>query len=380
MACSRAFVTAAGRRRVGAVDPLAHTLFGAGLAEAGLRRVSRYATATLLIGANAPDVDVIAAFWGEDTSLLFRRGWTHGVLALAVLPWIIAGGLLLFHRLRRESETGPPFRFFPLLAIAYLGVLSHPLLDWMNTYGVRVLMPFDERWFYGDALFIVDPWLWLLAAAGVVLARSRGRWSAAAWILLGCATSAMIFTQEVGVAARVVWVLAVAGIVATRLSSTSPVLARRVARGSLAVLVLYVAGMVAASRVARVQAIAWVQAQGADVENAYVSPVPANPLEREVVVATESHYHPVTVRWLHKPGVTPLTPEIPRVPRTPLIDAALEAPHVQGTQNWLRVPNFRIERGEEGIARVVIYDLRYDLEGSGGLGTRVVEIPAGEAP
>ncbi len=30
-------------------------------------------------------------------------------------------------------------------------------MDWLNSYGVRLLMPFSNRWFYGDALYIVDP-------------------------------------------------------------------------------------------------------------------------------------------------------------------------------------------------------------------------------
>jgi len=41
------------------MDPIAHTLFGAALAESGLKNRSRYATATLLIGANLPDIDVV---------------------------------------------------------------------------------------------------------------------------------------------------------------------------------------------------------------------------------------------------------------------------------------------------------------------------------
>jgi inner membrane protein len=34
---------------------------------------------------------------------------------------------------------------------------SHLLLDYLNTYGVRPFLPFDGTWFYGDALFIIDP-------------------------------------------------------------------------------------------------------------------------------------------------------------------------------------------------------------------------------
>ena len=74
------------------MDPICHTLVGAALAEAGLKHRTRYATATLLIGANLPDVDVLSyAFGGGLTALAFRRGWTHGVLALAVLPVVLAG-------------------------------------------------------------------------------------------------------------------------------------------------------------------------------------------------------------------------------------------------------------------------------------------------
>ncbi len=52
------------------MDPLAHTLFGAALAESGLKRRSRYATATLLIGANLPDIDVVA---GQDQTVTLNR-------------------------------------------------------------------------------------------------------------------------------------------------------------------------------------------------------------------------------------------------------------------------------------------------------------------
>src|SRR5690606_37889478 len=134
------------------------------------------ATAALVLGANAADVDIVAALFGGDAALHYRRGWTHGVLALAVLPVVQTGALLAFDRAvrRRRRPDAPPARVRPLFALSLLAVLTHPVLDWLNTYGVRLLMPFDGTWFYGDALFIVDPWLWLLAAASVVLARSRG--------------------------------------------------------------------------------------------------------------------------------------------------------------------------------------------------------------
>ena len=58
--------------------------------------------------------------------------------------------------------------------LSYVGVLSHVALDLLNNYGVRLFMPFSNRWFYGDAVFIIDPWLWLTLGAGIWLARRRG--------------------------------------------------------------------------------------------------------------------------------------------------------------------------------------------------------------
>ena len=60
-------------------------------------------------------------------------------------------------------------------------MLGQPLLDWLNTYGVRFLMPFDGTWFYGEALFIIDPGVWLLAGLTVVLASSATWANAAGW-------------------------------------------------------------------------------------------------------------------------------------------------------------------------------------------------------
>src|SRR6185295_12562249 len=76
------------------MDNLCHSLVGAALAEAGLKKRTALATATLVIGANLPDVDVFAHFVGSDFALGFRRGWTHGILALVLWPFILTGIML----------------------------------------------------------------------------------------------------------------------------------------------------------------------------------------------------------------------------------------------------------------------------------------------
>ena len=91
----------------------------------------------------------------------FRRGWTHGVLALVVLPVGAGGrdddvGSLRGDR-RRRRRRRERANFSGLLAARCIGTWLHVFMDFLNSYGVRLLMPFSERWFYGDALYIVDP-------------------------------------------------------------------------------------------------------------------------------------------------------------------------------------------------------------------------------
>jgi inner membrane protein len=68
-----------------------------------------------------------------------------------------------------------------LLALSIIGCLSHPLFDWFNNYGVRLLEPFSHRWFYGDSLFIIDPWIWAMLGAGIWISYQRERASATHW-------------------------------------------------------------------------------------------------------------------------------------------------------------------------------------------------------
>ena len=155
------------------MDPLAHTLAGAALAETRLSDSTPLAAPALILGSNLPDIDAVTMLVDRDLALAVRRGWTHGVLAVAVLPVVLTLALLLLDRaLARWRGQEPRARVGPLLGLSTLAVASHPALDWLNTYGVRFLMPFDNTWFYGDALFIVDPWVWLMLGAPVVLARS----------------------------------------------------------------------------------------------------------------------------------------------------------------------------------------------------------------
>lgn len=162
------------------MDNLTHSLVGAGLGQAGLKRTTGLAMPALIIGANLPDVDAACFFWMEGTEhLAFRRGITHGPPALVLLPLVLAGILWGWDRWQQKRGTRPegrlPVRFGWLYAMAFIGCLSHPFFDWLNVYGIRLLEPFSSQWFYGDVLFIIDPWLWAILIGSVWWSRRRER-------------------------------------------------------------------------------------------------------------------------------------------------------------------------------------------------------------
>lgn len=127
----------------------------------------------LVIGANLPDIDGVSMLLGMNT-LTARRGLTHGPIAMLVLPLLLTGALLLWARWRPNPERLPVHRGW-LLALAYIGTLTHPAMDWLNSYGIRLLSPFSNEWFAGDTLFIIDVWVWAALIAGWWISRRRER-------------------------------------------------------------------------------------------------------------------------------------------------------------------------------------------------------------
>ena len=77
-------------------------------------------------------------------------------------------------RLRRHPDA-PPSDYRQLLFLSAIAIITHPTLDFMNSYGMRWLMPFVDKWFYADGLFIIDLWLLIALGAGVFFARRTRR-------------------------------------------------------------------------------------------------------------------------------------------------------------------------------------------------------------
>ena len=128
-------------------------------------RLTPRATPALILSANLPDIDSFFAPAFGYESIEAHRGFSHGLGGLVTMPFLAVVIILLWEKLRPGKEG--PIKLGALLLLCFIGTLSHPLLDLMNTYGVRLLDPFSQRWFYGDTLFIMDPWIWIMLIMGL---------------------------------------------------------------------------------------------------------------------------------------------------------------------------------------------------------------------
>jgi inner membrane protein len=92
---------------------------------------------------------------------------------------VLAGLLWLLDRwqVRRGNsfKSGLAMHFGWLVALCYLGALTHPLLDMLTTYSVQLYSPLSARWYHADSLFIVDVWVWLVLLVAIDWSRTRER-------------------------------------------------------------------------------------------------------------------------------------------------------------------------------------------------------------
>ena len=275
------------------MDNLCHSLLGAALGRAGLARRTPLGMTTLVIANNLPDVDV-AVFATHTLPMSFRRGWTHGVPAQLLLPVALTAIVVVCDRLFRR-QAPDRVKTGEVLLLSYIGVLLHVFLDWLNTYGVRLLMPFSERWFYGDALYIVDPIMYVTLGLG--------------------------------------WWLS-----ARRDTNVRPY-SFRPARIGLALAAIYVAGMLASNALARREVRQGLARAGRPADTRFmVTPVFGNPLKREVVIDVGDRYEKGLLWFEPLPHFRPMGYGVAKGLDLPDVKPLLELPRAQAFLRWSRFP------------------------------------------
>lgn len=372
------------------MDNLTHSLVGLAAAKAGLERLSPGATALAVLAANGPDADILAALGGRWFYLHHHRGITHslvGTLALALLiPGLFYAVDLLVSRVRKRPRR---VRFLGLLVVSLVVSASHPLMDWTNNYGVRPFLPWDGRWYYGDLVFIVDPWLWLVVGGAAFALTSVKKWHIIFWAALALVLTFLVFRvplENNGLAHpnlfRAVWVAGIIGLAVVRLTRLVERWGSRVALAALAFVVLYWGGLAIAHRSALSEAQAVAQklssAQGETLGRVAAMPTLADPTRWLCVADTDRATYRFFVSLVdggETPAGAPARFEKPRGGEAAAVSRASADPRAQIFLDFARFPAARVAGDCLSALLVQFADIRYTEPGTPRGGTFSLEVP-----
>ena len=176
------------------MDNLTHSLVGLTVAKAGLDKLSPGATTLCVLAANAPDSDIVVLAFGDRwTFLHHHRGITHAIVGVICLAVIMP---LIFHGVDRTwsrfKHHPPKTKLKGLMVASFIASATHPILDWTNNYGIRWFLPWSQKWSYGDLVFIVDPYIWLILGGAMFLLTARTTFSKVIWAVIAALLTFLI--------------------------------------------------------------------------------------------------------------------------------------------------------------------------------------------
>jgi inner membrane protein len=372
------------------MDNLTHSLTGLIIAKAGVERLSPGAAAVCVVAANAPDFDLAFLLGGRWTYLHNHRGITHsilGVLILAVLvPLIFYGVEFAWSRFRKREHR---FRYGGLLLASLIASATHPLMDWTNNYGIRFLLPWSGKWFYGDLVFIVDPLLWLvLGGAGFLLA-SRLRRQLIFWCALGAILTLALFLlpqqreaiPHIGIF-RAVWVIVLAGFFAARRAEWGQRFGPRLAPIAIAVVVGYWIALAVAHQRALGTAGRFAEALAGSRNEKVIQlaamPMLADPFHWQCISETDHATYRFKVSLLDSLQVSSEVErfEEPNPRELAAIDRASGDDRAKVFLDFARFPATRV-KDLDCISQTVVQfaDLRYTEPGGAQRGTFSLDVP-----
>jgi inner membrane protein len=371
------------------MDNLTHSLVGLAAAKAGLEKLSPGATALCLLAANSPDADIVTLAGGRWTYLQNHRGITHSILgtvALALaLPLVFHGCALLIARLRRRK---PVTRLGGLMIVSIVVTATHPLLDWTNNYGVRLLLPWNSRWFYGDLVFIMDPVFWLILGGAAFLVTSRTKNQIVTWCAIALVPSLLVFFGPAtrgglsnAMPLRIIWISALFVLVVLYMRNAGERWGAKIPRVALVILVFYVASLFAVHAIAlrRLSAVASEITEATNEQPVKMAAMPilANPFRWLCIVETErsAYRFELALSAAESKPANVVRYQKPDAFSSPAVTQASEDYRAQVFLGFARFPVAQVTDPNCTVQTLVQFaDLRYTEPGS-NRGTFSLEVP-----
>lgn len=151
------------------MDNLTHSLVGYAVAKAAKfsgiknlkekfenKRFSNFFIFVSVFAANFSDIDLVYSLYDSSPLSYFihHRGFTHTFLmGLPQAIFVLITSALCF---RIKDKTVLAYGF----GLITVNIFLHIISDGLNSYGVHPFFPWDNHWFYGDRIFIIEPLIW----------------------------------------------------------------------------------------------------------------------------------------------------------------------------------------------------------------------------
>ena len=369
------------------MDNLTHSLVGLAAAKAGLEKLSPAATTLCVLAANAPDSDIVVLAFGDRWALLqHHRGITHalvGVITFAiVLPLIFYGVDRLWSRYKHHP---PQTNLKGLLVASFITSATHPILDWTNNYGIRWFLPWSQKWSYGDFVFIVDPYLWLILGGAVFLLTARTRFSKVIWAIVGAITTLLVIVspRSAGLpyprVIALVWIGALVIFIVLRIKGAAERWGTRIAFVSIVLALCYWSLLAFAHSRAVVQgneeATKLATAQGETIARLAAMPRLANPFHWDCAFETDRAMYRFDFSLLQTGSANTVRYEKPGPELKDVVDYVSQQRSAQIFLNFARFPVLKVaDPGCTTTTLVQFADLRYTEPGR-SRGTFTLDLP-----
>ena len=370
------------------MDNLTHSLIGLTLAKAGVEKLSSRATVTCLLAANAPDSDIVVLAFGDRWDFLHHhRGITHSIVGTLAVAVLLALLIYLIEYLVARIRARPTVVSMKGLMIAsLLACATHPVMDWTNNYGIRLLLPWSGTWQYGDFVFIVDPFLWFVLGGAVFLLTSGTKTRTVFWALLASVVTYLVLfaaARRGGLSdptfVRITWTVGLVMLIVLSRLRLAMRWGTRIPIFALVVAAIYLGCLAYAHRVALQQTrplsnlIA--NQNGESVLQLAAMPTLANPFYWQTVFETDRATYRFNLDLNAEPDLSNLVRyEKPSAEVTPILDRAVRDRRSQIFLEFARFPVVKIDPNCVGQTLVQFADLRYTEPGS-GRGTFSLDVP-----
>ncbi len=366
------------------MDNLTHSLVGLAAAKAGLERLTPRTTVLCVVAANAADLDVVTLVFGDRwTTLKYHRGITHSIIGTVCLAFIIPIVFYLAELAVARLRARPvQVNLTGLIVASIIVSATHPIMDWTNNYGVRLLLPWSSKWFYGDLVFIVDPFLWALFGGASFLLTSKTRLQVIAWSALGLAVTLIVFLGRSAVSnalpVPVFWIIFLISLVVLFVKRAGNRWGQKIAIASFVILLAYWGGLAWAHSLAIREGTleaSVIAHSGETISRLAAMPTLANPVTWECVFETERATYRFDLSLLTRKPEDVVRYEKPSQEMSSLVQKASEDRRAQILLGFARFPVVQLPDIDCTTQTLVQFaDLRYTEPGK-SRGTFSLEVP-----